>query len=450
MKVTVNNLTFSYEKEPIINHLNIEIPHGFSLLIGPTGCGKSTLLKIIAGLYPKYAGRLTGMVDLHGQKAAMMFQNAAEQFTMPTPREEIVFALENLQLDEGEYQARLDQATAFTQIADLLDQKINTLSGGQQQRVALAVLIAMDVDLLLLDEPFASCDPKTRAFLIKKLAILAHNGKTIILSDHVLDDYEPVCDHLFEFTNNQEVIELNASKKIALFEQNKKLHERHYHFVLPNSEPIFTLKQVQIRQNKLLLKQNELNLHSGTTLITGANGVGKTSLFKVMTKMIPYTGNFAYLNKEIAQISARKYLTQVAQIFQKASDQFLAVTVKDELELSKKDRNLFFTEKKLNEWLEKLGLADHLDQVVYSLSGGQQKKLQILLMLMTKHQVLLIDEPLSGLDHNSVKLVLELMRESQQKIHQTFFIISHQIDELAEFCDYRLILADQRLKYVER
>ncbi|MCT7880790.1 MAG: ATP-binding cassette domain-containing protein, partial [Lactobacillus crispatus] len=81
MKVTVNNLTFSYEKEPIINHLNIEIPHGFSLLIGPTGCGKSTLLKIIAGLYPKYAGRLTGMVDLHGQKAAMMFQNAAEQFT---------------------------------------------------------------------------------------------------------------------------------------------------------------------------------------------------------------------------------------------------------------------------------------------------------------------------------------------------------------------------------
>ena len=191
-------------------------------------------------------------------------------------------------------------------------------------------------------------------------------------------------------------------------------------------------------------------MHSGTTLITGANGVGKTSLFKVMTKMIPYTGNFAYLNKEIAQISARKYLTQVAQIFQKASDQFLAVTVKDELELSKKDRNLFFTEKKLNEWLEKLGLADHLDQVVYSLSGGQQKKLQILLMLMTKHQVLLIDEPLSGLDHNSVKLVLELMRESQQKLHQTFFIISHQIDELAEFCDYHLIFADQRLKYVER
>lgn len=450
MRVTVNNLTFSYEKEAIIDHLNIEIPSGFSLLIGPTGCGKSTLLKIIAGLYPKYAGKLTGNVNLHGQKAAMMFQNAAEQFTMPTPREEIVFALENLQLDKEEYQTRLEQAVTFTQIADLLDQKINTLSGGQQQRVALAVLIAMNVDLLLLDEPFASCDPQARAFLIKKLAALAHNGKTIILSDHVLDDYASVCDQLFEFTNNKKITKLTDSKKADLFNQNQQLHDQHYAFMLPKGKPIFILKQVQIRQNKVLLKQDDLKLYPGTTLITGANGVGKTSLFKAMTQMIPYAGNFAYLDKEIAKIPTRKYLTKVAQIFQKASDQFLAVTVKDELELSKKNRNSFFTDEKINAWLEKLDLAVHLDQVVYSLSGGQQKKLQILLMLMTKHQVLLIDEPLSGLDRNSVKLVLKLMRESQEELQQTFLIISHQIDELAKFCDYRLVFADQRLDYVER
>lgn len=450
MIVTVNNLTFSYEKEPIIDHLNIKIPSGFSLLIGPTGCGKSTLLKIIAGLYPKYAGKLSGTVDLHGQKAAMMFQNAVEQFTMPTPRAEIIFALENLQLDEAEYQTRLNQAVAFTQIADLLDQKITTLSGGQQQRVALAVLIAMNVDLLLLDEPFASCDPQARAFLIKKLAMLAHEGKNIILSDHVLDDYESVCDHLFKFNSSKSITELTASEKAILFKQNKQLHEQQYSFVLPKGAPIFALKQVQIRQNKLLLKQDDLKLYPGATLVTGANGVGKTSLFKVMTQMIPYAGSFTYLNKEIAKIPTRKYLTQVAQVFQKASDQFLAVTVKDELELSKKDRNSFFTDERITEWLEKLDLANHLEQVVYSLSGGQQKKLQILLMLMTKHQVLLIDEPLSGLDQSSVKIVLELMRESQEKLQQTFLIISHQIGELADFCDYRLIFADQHLNYVER
>ncbi|WP_201726110.1 ATP-binding cassette domain-containing protein, partial [Lactobacillus helveticus] len=170
---------------------------------------------------------------------------------------------------------------------------------------------------------------------------------------------------------------------------------------------------------------------------------------KAMTKMIPYKGNFTYLDNEIAKIKYRKYLSQVAQIFQKASDQFLTVTVKDEIELSKKDRNIFFTDAKIDEWLEKLQLKQHLDQVVYSLSGGQQKKLQILLMLMTKHNVLLIDEPLSGLDHESVDLVLQLMQECQEKLQQTFLIISHQIDALADFCDYRLVFADQQLKYVE-
>ncbi|MGN1272698.1 MAG: ATP-binding cassette domain-containing protein [Lactobacillus sp.] len=449
MMVTLNNITFSYEKEPIIQNLTIEIPAGFSLLMGPTGCGKSTLLKIIAGLYPKYAGKLTGSVDLNGQKTAMMFQNAAEQFTMATPREEIVFALENLQIDPKDYQNRLNTAVEFTQIEDLLDQKINTMSGGQQQRVALAVLLAMDVDVLLLDEPFASCDPEARKFLINKLDLLAKQGKTIILSDHVLDDYEPVCDNLFQF-ENKTIQELSQAERETIFAQNKQMHAHEYSFSVPTGQPIFILKNVQITQNRLLLDQKALNIYSKATLITGPNGVGKTSLFKAMTKMIPYSGSFTYSDKEIAKLKSRKYLRQVAQVFQKATDQFLTVTVKDELELSKKDRNAFFTDAKIKEWLDKLDLTSHLGQVVYTLSGGQQKKLQILLMLITKHQVLLIDEPLSGLDHESISLILDLMRESQETLHQTFLIISHQIDELAQFCDYRLVFDHQQLKYVER
>lgn len=448
MMIEISDVTFSYEKEPLIHQLNMNIAPGFNLLIGPTGCGKSTLLKIIAGLYPKYAGKLTGGIDLHGQKAAMMFQNAAEQFTMTTPREEIVFALENLQIKAKDYDLHIKKAVEFTKIADLLDQKISTLSGGQQQRVALAVLIAMDVDVFLLDEPFASCDPNTRHFLIKKLASLAETGRTILLSDHVLDDYEQICDQLYQF-EGKTVKELFANEKNKLFMQNKQFHARSYSFVLPTGTPVFELNKTQIRQNRLLLKQNKLKIYGKTTLITGSNGVGKTSLFKAMTKMIPYKGNFTYLDNEIAKIKYHKYLSQVAQIFQKASDQFLTVTVKDEIELSKKDRNHFFTDEKIDEWLDKLQLKQHLDQVVYSLSGGQQKKLQILLMLMTKHNVLLIDEPLSGLDHDSIELVLQLMQECQEKLHHTFLIISHQIDELAQFCDYRLVFADQQLKYVE-
>ncbi len=132
-----------------------------------------------------------------------MFQDAGEQFTMATPREEIIFTLENLGLDKNSYEKRLAKAADFAQIQDLLDQKIVTMSGGEKQRVALAVLIAMDVDLFLLDEPFASVDPVARTFLVDRLAKLRDQGKTIILTDHLFNDYLGKVDQLYQFKTSR-------------------------------------------------------------------------------------------------------------------------------------------------------------------------------------------------------------------------------------------------------
>lgn len=447
-QIEINNLSFAYQKnKKIINNLSLAIPmKSFSLLIGPTGCGKSTLLKLIDGLYPKFAGHMSGKISLNGLSHAMMFQAAGEQFTMATPREEIIFALENLGLDHNVYEQRLKKAVVFTQISKLLDQKIATLSGGEQQRVALAVLIAMDCDLFLLDEPFASVDPVNRKFLIEQLSKLRDQGKTIIISDHLLTDYENACDHIFQF-KKQTIVRLPQQEKQTLLQQAETKQE--FHFALPkNEEAVFTLKDAQIMQRQILLKQNELNIPRGKTiLITGPNGIGKTSFFKALTKMIPYEGNILFNKQEIRNLRSRKYLLHVAQIFQAADDQFLRITVKDEITLSKKIRNSFFTDERIDQALVKLDLKNHLDQVVYSLSGGQKKKLQILLMLMTKHDALLIDEPLSGLDAVSITQVIDLLKSSQKQLHTTYLIISHQINELAAFCDYHLVFAEQKLHY---
>ncbi|MDE7055936.1 MAG: ATP-binding cassette domain-containing protein, partial [Lactobacillus sp.] len=297
--ITIKNLTFAYNTKPIIKDLNLTLPSGFSLLVGPTGCGKSTLLKLIAGLYPKYAGKISsGNIDLHQQKTAMMFQNAGEQFTMPTPREEIVFALENLQLSNTEYKKRLSTAVDFTKINRLLDQKISTMSGGEKQRVALAVLIAMDVDILILDEPFASCDPESRHFLINKLKKLRSQGKTILISDHVLSDYQGICDYVYKFEHNI-VKKLSQTEAEELFTpKNNSSHA----FSLPksNKEATFEFNKVQISQNRLLLDQAYLKIFANkVTLLTGANGVGKSSLFKALSKMLPYTGSIRYHKREV-------------------------------------------------------------------------------------------------------------------------------------------------------
>ncbi|MCT6807194.1 MAG: ATP-binding cassette domain-containing protein, partial [Bombilactobacillus sp.] len=142
---------------------------------------------------------------------------------------------------------------------------------------------------------------------------------------------------------------------------------------------------------------------------------------------------------------------QVGQIFQSASDQFINVSGEVELNLSKKMRTSnFYSDQKIAKEVKDLDLDQTLDQVVYSLSGGQQKKLQILLMLIADQDVLLIDEPLSGLDHQSAQKVMGLLRESQEKRGQTLLIISHDLTNLADWCDYHLVFDQQQLTYVDK
>ncbi|WP_295731355.1 ATP-binding cassette domain-containing protein [uncultured Limosilactobacillus sp.] len=451
--ILIQSLKFSYNKQQaILNIPELSIPlHQLSLLHGRSGSGKSTLLKIIAGLLPKYGGQLTGNVSIpHQQSVAMMFQDPGMQFALDTPRHEIEFALENLQTPAKTIPSIVDQTLHDVGITHLADRHFTTLSGGEQQRATLAVIIAMQRQIILLDEPFASLDYHNRDLILQKLVALVREGKTVIIADHDLSAYTELSPNIIEF--GQTVHCLTNQETQALLETATHQPSLTTPIPEPDQPNAVILENYILQRNATtLINQTALQIvKNKTTLLTGESGSGKSSFFKSLINLVPSAGTIKLCQQSAEQRHRQQRGKSIGLVFQNANDQFLKVTVQEELELSLKNgRNPFFTNHRLQLVLNHLGLNHLTNQVVYTLSGGQKKKLQLLVMLMMGQPLLLLDEPFSGLDYHSITNVVDLMQRSLAVYPQTLVIISHQIAALTPLIDYHLHLAHHRLQYQE-
>nr|WP_125763282.1 ABC transporter ATP-binding protein [Levilactobacillus mulengensis] len=461
--VTVHSLTFTYPKRsrPVLDGLNVTFPSGkFSLLTGVSGGGKSTLLKLIAGLTPlPTAGSITfndqPLADIAPTKraatVAMLFQEPSTQFTMDTVNNELRFALENQCVDTAVIPAKITAALDFIGIADLQDRLLMQLSGGEQQKVALAIIVAMDSDVILLDEPFASIDPPTRLALLEKLvALCTKRGKTIILADHDLSNYDRWVDHLAVLDMGKLTLlsPADTQARFAAFTPDKL---QLTHVGLPSDQPV-SLQGTQLRlghgERELLASQDLALFAHQATLITGPNGSGKSTLFRALVRLGKYQGRLTYDGTDIQKLPRKQYARSVGLMFQAASSQFLNVTVAEELALSRKFGNRdYFTAERVQDLLTQLNLAEHTEQIIYSLSSGQQKKLQLLCMLIMAPAVLLLDEPLKGLDFASIQVVMHILTTVQRDLHLTLIMISHQLSGLDDLITLHLALADHHLTY---
>lgn len=425
---------FSFGEKIILKDCSLELTKGsFVLLTGPTSCGKSTLLKMLAGLIPS-------KVKTFG-KTALLFQNPDLQFAMPTLFDELVFALENEQLGKKEAEIRIKEAVQLTNTESFLHKKFADLSGGEKQRASLSVLLAMNADILLLDEPFANCDPVNRQKLLDVLERLHEQGKTIVAADHDWRGYEG-CDLVWRWRNKA----IQVEEPSSFF---KKQIPVHYSFTLPQGGHAFDFQNFSFGFEKDLVKQSQLFLAKGQAVwLTGANGAGKSTLLNILSKLGNYQGQVFYQEKELGKWKKPAYFKQVGQVFQQSSQQFLTANVADELAISKKAQLPgFFDEEKTKELLADFGLTDLTDMSPYLLSGGQQKLLQLACMLILNRQVLLLDEPLAGLDESFASKASAWLKRAQQA-GQTQLIVSHQ-DLPAGQCACHLVLKDRRLAYVE-
>ncbi|QBP17775.1 ATP-binding cassette domain-containing protein [Acetilactobacillus jinshanensis] len=452
-QLRVNQLTFEYPHHtPTLRNLSAVFKAGtISLITGPSGSGKSTLLQLLARLLSKashgqilYGSKLLKNIPAQqlSHYVAMMFQDPNRQFAMRTVKHELIFTLENQSVPANQIAQQVNATLANNNLTDFKNRKLNTLSGGEKQRVALAIITALNSKVILLDEPFTNVDHFSRAKIMHQLVNLKHAGKIIIIVDHDLQGYQKITDQLLIMKNGQ-----LQPAKFSQFQNELKTIDYQWQLPNDNNQSIYQIKDFSVGYRKPLITTDDFKVFAHrATLITGPNGSGKSTLFKALLNLIKYHGQITYQKKLVPKLKPRKYYHDVNLVFQEPINQFLEITVKEELDLSTRDHTN--GKSLLKKMLKFTGLDHHLNQVVYSLSGGQQKSLQLIEILISNTPIMLMDEPFQSLDHRLIQFFKQLLKNEVQNKHRTLIVISHQIAPVADLFDYHIRLASHHLKYL--
>lgn len=206
--IKLDDICFAYDSTPVLKHFSTEIADGeFVVIKGDNGCGKSTLLNIINALEFAEIGTYTfdgTVIDKKAmkneqfakafhQKIGYVFQNTDAQLFCSSVYDEIAFAPRQMQLDEAEVAKRVDDMLKLTGTEHLKERAPFHLSMGEKKKVAVASVLAMNPQVLILDEPMNFLDKKSRLWLVEFLNQMHSVGKTIIIVSHT-DDFDKMAD----------------------------------------------------------------------------------------------------------------------------------------------------------------------------------------------------------------------------------------------------------------
>lgn len=222
--IEVKNLTFTYtgSNKPAIKNINFSIDQGeFVVITGPSGCGKTTLVRCFNSLIPSfYRGEISGKINVLNldasksntstlaKKVGFVFQNPENQLFSLSVERDVAFGPENLGLKRDETRQRVDWAMNIVGIEDLRETAPYELSGGQQQRAAIACVLAMKPEIIVLDEPTSFLDPLSSYQILEAIAELRDTvGITIILIEHRLDLVSKYADRIMIMDDGQIVLE---------------------------------------------------------------------------------------------------------------------------------------------------------------------------------------------------------------------------------------------------
>jgi cobalt/nickel transport system ATP-binding protein len=246
--IEIKDVYYSYSDNIALNNINLEIKSGEAIaLMGANGCGKSTLLKLINGIISPDKGSYifngeeithkklqdVKFAKLLHQKIGFVFQNSDTQLFCSSVYDEIAFGPRQMGLNELEVDKRVNDCLDLLSIQDFKSRIPYHLSGGEKRKVAIACVMSLNPDILVLDEPMNGLDPKTQRWLVDFLNRLNKAGKTLITSTHNLELVHEISTRSILFDEKHTIVaDLPTEELLEDVELLKKVNlvDQYYHF----------------------------------------------------------------------------------------------------------------------------------------------------------------------------------------------------------------------------
>lgn len=446
--------------------------------MGPTGAGKSTLCACINGLIPlKTRGFISGSVELFGKntrtlkmpditaRIGLIFQDPETQFIMMNVEDEIALGLETLGLEREEIKNRIEWALDIVDLKGFEMRSPEELSGGQKQLVAIASILAMRPEILILDEPTSDLDPLGKQEVFELLEkIKKEFDLTIVLVSHETRKIMEFCNRVIIIDNGEKKYDGDAVEllnKIDLLKSSgiyipedicEKRIAEDKPIVKLNENPIIELSNISYTYPDMTqaLKNISLKIFQGDFIaIIGKNGSGKTTLVKHFNGLLkPQQGKIQLNDKIITEYSIPQIAQIVGYCYQNPDHQLFKSTIKEEIEFGLK--NLKFPDneikKRHDEIVELLQLKkfEEVYESTFYLSKGIRQRLALASVLVLKPNILIVDEPSTGQDFLMISEFMKILEDLNRE-NKTIIIITHNPYIIAKYSKEVLILNDGKL-----
>jgi energy-coupling factor transport system ATP-binding protein len=378
---------------PSIDRVDLEIDGGITLLAGPSGSGKSSLLRVFNGLVPHFhGGTVQGTATVCGHevittptrvlatKVGFVFQDPELQSVYPSVERDVAFGLENLGTAAAVMRRRVWDALERTGIPHLAGRAVATLSGGERQRLALAGVLAMHPQLLVLDEPLSQLDDAGARALAATLVDLADEGIAVVVAEHRFE-------HLHDLPGRRLAVEGGRIAGARVPARNRVPdHTSGRVTGAPGTQVAWSLDMVATGPARVpVLESVSLDGRTGEVVaLVGPNGGGKTTLLRTIAGLlVPISGTVIRSPGRVA------YLPQnpMALLHRPTVAAEIAWTVRGHTQSA--DAAALIGE---------LGLSHLEDRDPRDLSTGERQRAAIAAVLAGAPHIALLDEPTRGMD----------------------------------------------------